>query len=217
MPILDRVRRLISANIHDLLDRAEDPEKMLDQLLREMRSALQQAKSEVAKSIADEKRLSEKQHAAEAEAEQWEERAARAVGQGDDSLAKQALARRNAHQRQAEALEQAVQGQRGAVEELKEQVGRLEFRLEEAEGQRDVLVARAQSAKAKAHAAKALAFLEEHEAFGRLEDGVSELEARAEVPLESALETEMEELEEDEQLAADLAELKERLADESAD
>src|SRR6187402_781428 len=95
MGIFSRLGTLIKSNLNDLITKAEDPEKMLAQVLLEMQQQLVDAKKAVAVAIADEKKL-QKQYAAETDkAKEWERKAMVAVRAGDDGLARQALARRS--------------------------------------------------------------------------------------------------------------------------
>src|SRR5437764_1067203 len=97
MGIFDRLSTLIRSNINDLINRAEDPEKMLNQLIVDMRSQLAKAKQQVAAAIADEKRLAAQVDQEKKSAEDWERRAVLAVQETRDDLAKQALLRHNEH------------------------------------------------------------------------------------------------------------------------
>src|SRR3989454_11115228 len=95
MGIFDRLSTLIRSNISDLIARAENPEKMLNQLIVDMRSQLAKAKQQVAGAIADEKRLAAQVEQEKKSAEDWEKRAVLAVQEGGEDLAKQAPLRRN--------------------------------------------------------------------------------------------------------------------------
>src|SRR3989442_2317863 len=97
MGIFDRLSTLIRSNISDLIARAENPEKMLNQLIVDMRSQLAKAKQQVAGAIADEKRLAAQVEQEKKSAEDWEKRAVLAVQEGRDDLAKQAPLRPNEH------------------------------------------------------------------------------------------------------------------------
>src|SRR5215208_4324840 len=97
MGIFDRLTSLLRSNINDLISRAEDPEKMLTQILVDMRSQLAKAKQQVATAIADEKRLRDQADAEYKQAADWEKRAVLAVQEGRDDLAKQALVRQSEH------------------------------------------------------------------------------------------------------------------------
>src|SRR3989442_3269775 len=97
MGIFDRLSTLIRSNINDLISRAENPEKMLNQLIVDMRTQLAKAKQQVASAIADEKRLSAQAEQEKKLAEDWEKRAVLAVQGRRGDLAQQALLRRNEH------------------------------------------------------------------------------------------------------------------------
>src|ERR671933_3004427 len=97
MGIFDRLSTLIKSNINDLVSSAENPEKMLNQIIVDMRSQLVKAKQQVAAAIADEKRLRDQADGEFRQAEEWERRAMLAVQEGRDDLAKQALVRQSEH------------------------------------------------------------------------------------------------------------------------
>src|SRR2546422_661459 len=119
MGIFDRLSTLIRSNINDLINRAEDPEKMLNQLIVDMRSQLAKAKQQVAAAIADEKRLSAQVDTEKKSAEDWERRAVLAVQEGRDDLAKQAPLRHNEHAQGAVQLHQTWVKHREETEKLK--------------------------------------------------------------------------------------------------
>src|SRR2546426_10158650 len=95
MGIIDRLSTLIRSNINDLISRAENPQKVLEQLIVDMRNQLAKAKQQVAAAIADEKRLSAQAEQEKKLAEDWEKRAVLAVEEGRDDLAKHARVRHN--------------------------------------------------------------------------------------------------------------------------
>src|SRR5881394_3068102 len=97
MGIFDRFSTLLRSNINDLISRAEDPEKMLSQILVDMRSQLAKAKQQVASAIADEKRLRDQADSEFKQAADWEQKARLAITEGRDDLAKQALMRQSEH------------------------------------------------------------------------------------------------------------------------
>src|SRR5437667_410819 len=119
MGIFDRLSTLIRSNINDLINRAENPEKMLNQLIVDMRSQLAKAKQQVAAAIADEKRLSAQVDTEKKSAEDWERRAVLAVQEGRDDLAKQALLRHNEHAQGAVQLHETWVKHREETEKLK--------------------------------------------------------------------------------------------------
>src|SRR5690606_25144207 len=92
---LDRMSRLIRANVNDIIDRAEDPEKMMNELLREMSSGISEARTQVATMIAQEKEIEGEYKAAQKDARDWQAKAELAVSRGRDDLAREALRRKN--------------------------------------------------------------------------------------------------------------------------
>src|SRR5213082_2309331 len=145
MGIFDRLSTLIRSNINDLINRAEDPEKMLNQLIVDMRSQLAKAKQQVAAAIADEKRLSAQVDTEKKSAEDWERRA---VQEGRDDLAKQALLRHNEHAQGAVQLHETWIKHREETEKLKLSLRQLNDRIEEAKRKKNILIARQKRAEA---------------------------------------------------------------------
>src|SRR6266581_3437441 len=142
MGIFDRLSTLIRSNINDLINRAEDPEKMLNQLIVDMRSQLAKAKQQVAAAIADEKRLSAQVDTEKKSAEDWERRAVLAVQEGRDDLAKQALLRHNEHAQGAVQLHETWVKHREETEKLKVSLRQLNDRIEDAKRKKNILIAR---------------------------------------------------------------------------
>src|SRR5881275_2766681 len=145
MGIFDRLSTLIRSNINDLINRAEDPEKMLNQLIVDMRSQLAKAKQQVAAAIADEKRLSAQVDTEKKSAEDWERLA---VQEGRDDLAKQALLRHNEHAQGAVQLHETWVKHREETEKLKLSLRQLNDRIEEAKRKKNILIARQKRAEA---------------------------------------------------------------------
>ena len=135
MSIFSRFSTMIKSNINDLISRAEDPEKMLNQIIVDMRDQLAKAKREVAGAIADERKLQRQLADASKERQAWEKRAMLAVQQGRDDLAKQALVRQQEHAEQAAALEQTWQAQAAETENLKGSLRQLNDKIEEAKAE----------------------------------------------------------------------------------
>src|SRR4051812_16063208 len=119
MGLFDRLSTLLRSNINDLISKAEDPEKMLNQIIVDMRSQLVKAKQQVASAIADEKRLRDQADAEYKQAQDWEKRAMLAVQEGRDDLAKQALLRHGEHTSHGQQLEQTWEQHRLETEKLK--------------------------------------------------------------------------------------------------
>jgi phage shock protein A len=148
MGIFDRLSTLIRSNISDLISRAENPEKMLNQLIVDMRSHLAKAKQQVAAAIADEKRLSAQVEQEKKSAEDWERRAVLAVQEGRDDLAKQALLRHNEHGQAALQLHETWVKHREETDKLKVSLRQLNDRIEEAKRKKNILIARQKRAEA---------------------------------------------------------------------
>ena len=126
MGIMDRLSRLIRANVNDLIDRAEDPEKMLDQILQDMQSNMRTARAQVASMIAQEKELEADLNETRQLAAEWGAKAQRAVAAGKDDLAREALRRKRDNDENARVYEEQHRVQEQAVDKLKDQLRRLE-------------------------------------------------------------------------------------------
>ncbi len=148
MSILDRVSRLVRANVNDLIDQAEDPEKMIDQLLRDMQLNITTARAQVALMIAQEKELEADLTESRHLATQWNEKAMRAVEAGKDDLAREALRRKRDNDENERVYEQQYQAQDQTVEKLKQQLRLLESKYDTTLSQRDSLIARQRRAEA---------------------------------------------------------------------
>ncbi|MCC6214183.1 MAG: PspA/IM30 family protein [Polyangiaceae bacterium] len=189
MGIFARLAALIKSNLNDLISRSEDPEKMLNQIVIDMGAQLLEAKKQVASSIADEKRLAKLAEAEAANAAEWERRAMMAVRAGDDALAKEALARRKEHDGLRAAYEQQWQKQKAAVEQLKLALRALNSKIEEAKRKKNLLIARKKRAEAQRAIQETMSGLRNasaFEAFDRMEQKITQLEAEAEAGAELA-------------------------------
>jgi phage shock protein A len=142
MGLLDRVSTLIRANLNDLIERAENPEKLIRQVLLDMENQLLQLKTQVAVSIADQHMLEKKQAENEAAAADWLHKAERAVDKQNDDLARAALERHRGSQRLAQSYHEQVADQIAQVEALKSALRKLEQKLAEAKSKKEMLLAR---------------------------------------------------------------------------
>src|SRR5262245_61001080 len=149
MGIFSRLGTLIKSNINDLISKAEDPEKMLQQVVTDMKNQLVEAKKQVAVAIGDEKRLKKQWDEQLVHAKEWERKAMMAVHANDDTLAREALARQKEHDDLAHQFEQQWHMQKEAVDKLKEQLRTLNNKIEEAKRKKNILVARAKRAEAQ--------------------------------------------------------------------
>jgi phage shock protein A len=189
MGIFARLGTLLKSNINDLISRAEDPEKMLNQVLIDMQQQLVEAKKQVAVSIADEKRI-QKQAEAEAEkSKEWERKAMMAVRAGDDLLAKEALLRKQEHENISTQYQQQWSQQKAAVDKLKDALRLLNNKIEEAKRKKNLLVARQKRAQAQNTIANTMSGLSNTSAFDtfdRMSQKIDQLEAEAEAGAELA-------------------------------
>jgi len=155
MAVLERVATLVRANLNDLIDRAEDPEKMLKQVILDMENQLLQVKTQVAISMADQHVLEKKQRELEEKAAEWMRKAELAVDKDQDDLARAALERYQSFTKLAEGYTQQVTDQRLQVETLRNALGKLDQKLAEARAKSDLLMAQHRRARALERASDA--------------------------------------------------------------
>ena len=155
MALLERVSTLIRANLNDLIDKAEDPEKMIKQVILDMQNQLMQVKTQVAIAIADQHVLEKKQKEnADKEAE-WMRKAELAVDKKQDDLARAALERSMSYKQMAGSFDSLVADQKAEVDNLKSALHKLEQKLAEAESKSDMLIAQHRRSRALAKASDA--------------------------------------------------------------
>ncbi len=158
MALLERVSTLLRANVNDLIDKAEDPEKTLRQLLLDMENQLLQVKTQVAIAIADQHLLEKKKKEHDEAAEAWHRKAELAVGKGHEDLARAALDRSLSHQQLAAGFAQQIEDQRSEAEVMRANYGKLQQKLKETEARCEILITQNRRARAvgkanQAHAA----------------------------------------------------------------
>lgn len=220
MGILDRMSRLIRANVNDLIDRAEDPEKMLTELLREMNSSISEARTQVASMIAQEKVVEGDYQDAKRDATEWAQKAELAVTRGRDDLAREALRRKNDAEELAAVYEHQLQSQQEMVEKLKGQLRVLEAKYQEAESKKSILIARhrrAQSQKRINETFSSLPELSSANELDRMERQIRTEEAQASAVEEleqDSVEWQFAELEVNSDVETELAALKARVGGE---
>lgn len=189
MNFFQRLTNVLKANLNDLVSRAEDPEKVLNQAIDDMKKQLLEAKSRVAIAIADEKRLLQQKNAEAAKAEEWEKKAMAAIRASRDDLAVQALAKKKEHEASALQFESQHGEQLSAVDELKKALKGLTDKIDEANRKRAVLVARVKRAEAQKAIAETMSIAGDRSAMGsfeRMAEKVDRIEAEAGARLEVA-------------------------------
>jgi phage shock protein A len=211
---MDRLSTLIRANVNDLIDRAEDPEKMLDQILRDMQSNITTARAQVASMIAQEKELEADLDETQRLALEWGTKAKRAVDANKDDLAREALRRKRDNEENARVYGQQLTIQQQAVTKLKDQLRQLEAKYQSTLSQRDTLLARQRRAKAQAQVAETLTSFSPMDPTAdleRMERKIRSGEAKAAAMIEmgdESFDAQFRELDYDVDIEAELAALK---------
>lgn len=181
MGIFGRFTDIVKANINDLLDRAEDPEKMIKQMVIEMEEAVNKATLAVGQAIANEKTLERQLTRQRSQMDEWQNKAVAAVQAGRDDLAKQALQRKNTLQQNVTDLERMHSEANTSTTALRGQLDQLKSKLDEARMRQNTLIARSQAAKAKKQVAQSFAGVgsDAFSKFEKLEQKVEKTEAEA--------------------------------------
>jgi phage shock protein A len=219
--IFARMTDIIKSNINELLDRAEEPEKMIRQMVREMEEAVNKATASVGTAVANQKRLERQANEKDAQVEEWQRKAERAVEAGQDDLARRSLERKAVFVKAAEDLHPAMEESRQTAEQLREQLRELKTKLEEARTRQGTLVARHRAAEARKRLAKSISGLgnDAFSSFERFEQKVESTEAEADAHTEVAgemqsIEKEIRDLDQGAEIEDELTALKARLKDE---
>jgi phage shock protein A len=176
MGIFDRLSTLLKSNLNDLISSAEHPEKMLNQIIVDMRNQLAKAKQQVAAAIADEKRLKDQADSEFKLADDWDKRAMLAVQEDRDDLAKQALLRGQEHLEHAQQLALTWEQHKAETDKLKQQLRDLNDKIEEAKRKKNLLLARQRRAEAQARISQTMSGLSDKsafEAFNRMEERIT--------------------------------------------
>ncbi len=155
MALLERVSTLVRANLNDLVDKAEHPEKMIKQVILDMQNQLLQVKTQVAIAIADQHLLGKKQKENEDKVAEWMRKAELSVDKKQDDLARAALQRVESYRDLSEGFAQQVTDQKAQVENLKTALRQLEQKLTEAQAKADLLIAQHRRARAVGKASDA--------------------------------------------------------------
>jgi len=184
-----RLAQLIKSNLNDLISKSEDPEKMLEQVIRDMNTQLVEAKKQVAIAIADEKRLEKQAQNETTASADWEKKAMLAVRAGNDQLAKEALLRKKEHDGIAAQYQEQWQKQKAAVDKLKLALRALNDKIEEAKRKKNVLIARKRRAEAMKNIQETMSGLQDSsafETFDRMQSNIEKMESEAEAVTEIA-------------------------------
>jgi phage shock protein A len=182
MNLLERVLTLLRANLNTLVEKADDPEKVLRQLQLDMRNQLVQVKTQVATAIAEGRKLQSRAKEKKDEAEAWQKKAEQAIRQNNDTAARDALSRYNEVIRQAQRYQQQQQEQEQLVSTMRSVLRQLEAKISEVETSIELFVTRKRNALLQQRVYDALnksSEPKETERANRAQDAVMESEARA--------------------------------------
>lgn len=187
MGLFKKISDIISANLGEMAESFEDPEKMLKQAVREMGESIQDATRETAKVLASEKKLVKELAHNESEAKQWQSRAEKAVEEGDDDLARKALSRKQEHAKLAVALQDQMSAAKEASQTLRHQLDGMKAKLAEAKRNLSTLTARKKAADVRKKVYLGMGETPEitvendaFDKFDRMRDKVEQAEAEAE-------------------------------------
>ncbi len=218
MGIFTRFRDIVSANINAMLDRAEDPEKLIRLMIREMEDTLVELKASCAGAMAETRKVERQLSEAREREQQWEERAALAVRKGRDDLAREALTERRRHADRAASLDQDHEQCRALTEQYQEDIGQLEQRLNTAREKQRVLVQRHVHANRKKQAEQEIRRIDSTDAvrrFEAFEQRIDRMEAEADLVnlgRRGSLEQAFSDLSVDEEIEQQLRDLKSSLS-----
>ncbi len=181
MSIFARVADIFKANINDLLDRAEDPEKMIKQMVIEMEEAVSKATLALGNAIANQKSLEREMNKKQIAIDDYQKKAIEAVNAGRDDLAKKALERKNTLAADITSLQTSLDEAKKVTDSLRSQLDTLKTKLEEARMRQSTLIARAQAAKAKKEIAQSISGIgnDSFSNFERFERKIEKDEAQA--------------------------------------
>jgi len=218
MGVFERISRMIRSNISGLLDKVEDPEKVLHQIIVDMQQDLREAKLQVAAAIRDQKKLETRYLESQGAIDKCEKQAIAAVEAGNDVLAKEALKRKRTAEQLARGYKEQLDEQSESVQVLKTSLATLQAKIEEAKRRKDLLIARQKRAKAQETISKTMGGMSNSSALAVLEKMEGKVKA-AEVQAEAMAELEADTLEarfaalENDDVSDELEKLKARVAE----
>ena len=222
MAIFSRLTDLLRANINDLIDRSEDPEKMVKQIIIDMEEQLQNAVQGLGSVMASEREMLKKLKEAQSESKLWEGRAKDALKSDNEELAKKAIDKKLVADTSVKQYQKMYDNISSQTEILREQVDLLKKKLNEARARQSMLVARDKVAEARQEVINAVGDLDSSGAFAKMdkmEKKIAEKEAQADAAfdisgMDDEEDDEFEEMENDRAADDELARLKEELSKE---
>jgi len=223
MGIFTRFRDIISSNINSMLDKAEDPEKLIKLMIREMEDTLVEIKTACAAVMASSKKVQRQLDGHKARAQYWEERAALAVNKGRDDLAREALVEKRKFTRRTETFEHDLVEQDLLIEQYQDDIRQLEEKLKSARDKQRMLVQRHVHAQRKMQAQQEMRRIDSSETimkFDEIENRIERMEAEADLVnfgKKTSLEDQIERLSVDDEIESELAALKRPIAQKEDD
>ncbi len=184
MSLFDRLGRVIKGNLNDLISKAEEPEKILEQAVLEMQDNAVKMRQALATAIATQKKTEQQYKKNQQQADTWQKRAQLAISKGDENLAREALIRKKSFTEACNTLDIQLQQQIEVVNNLKRDARTLEGKIIEAKSKKDMLKARANAARAQKESRDIISGIDSSSAisaFERMEDKVMQLEAESQV------------------------------------
>ena len=219
--IFTRFRDIISANINSMLDRAEDPEKMIKLMITEMEDTLVEIKAACAGAMASKKRVERTLSEVRERASKWADKAELAISKGREDLAREALREKLRFLERADSLEEEAAQTQGLIDQYQDEIGQLEEKLNSAREKQRLLIQRHVHAEGRKRAQQEIRRFDSSEAllrFEQFENRIERMEAEADLvnlKRRPTLEKELSELEDDEDLEKELQALKNRISEKS--
>ena len=215
MGIFSRLTDIVNANLNSLLDKAEDPPKMVRLIIQEMEEGLVRERSNLARYLADKKELRRQQERNQSQLQDWQSKAELALQKGRDDLARAALIEKGKQQQLVDALSQEFTAVEEGIAKLTAEIELLEAKLEDARGRQKAMLLHSAAAQSRLN-------LQQHgqratphsimEKFDRMERKIEEMESKADVYHPNpSLQQQFAELEADDAISRELAAMKERL------
>ncbi|MBR1764368.1 MAG: PspA/IM30 family protein [Ruminococcus sp.] len=178
MAIFQRIGDILKSNINDLLDKAEDPEKMVKQIIIDMEKEQEKCTNALGQAMGSQRQLGKQLEKAKAESASWENKAKAALAQGNTDLAKMALQRKVTADNQVTQYQQMYDTATAQVNTIKGQVDALKMKLDEARSKQSMLIARSKMADAQKNLAKTLGNMDSSSAFSKLDKMEEKIEAK---------------------------------------
>lgn len=219
MAIFERISDLIKSNVNDLIDRAEDPEKMVKQVIIDMEEELRKTTSALGQAMGSQTQMQKQLDASIAESSKWEERAKAALEAGNEELAKQALNNKVTVDKNIKQYNEMVQKMEEQIAKIKAQAEEIKLKLEEARAKQDMLIARDRMADTNLQMAKTMGDFDSKSAYAKMdkmEKKIEQKEAEAQAFEEignenSSVENSFEEIEKNTEVDSELERLKKEL------